>query len=83
MEEILDWRPFEYFTVRYSRGFLKLIITGELKPIAEGTQVYWNMRFDRSRPLWFYSTLCKLIAMRLMKMPECLATVERLIATER
>lgn len=82
IEEILDWRPFEYFTVRYSRGFLKLIITGELKPIAEGTQVYWNMKLDRSWPRWLYCPLCKLIAMRLMKLPECFATVERLIAAE-
>ncbi len=83
IEEILDWRPFEYFTVRYSRGFLKLIITGELRPNTEGTQVYWNMKVDRNWPRWFYCPLCKLIAMRLMKLPQCFQNVERLIAAER
>jgi uncharacterized protein YndB with AHSA1/START domain len=83
VEEILDWRPFEYFTVRYSRGFLKLIITGELKPNAKGTEVYWNMKIDRNWPRWFYCPLCKFIALRLMKLPQCFADVERLIAAER
>ncbi len=82
IEEILDWRPFEYFTVRYSRGFLKLIITGELKPTAEGTRVYWNMKVDRSWPRWLRCPISKLIATRLMKMQQCFATVERLIGAE-
>jgi class 3 adenylate cyclase len=83
IEEILDWRPFEYFTVRYSRGFLKLIITGELKPTAEGTQFYWNMKLDSSWPRRLLCPICKLIAMRLMKMQQCFETVERLIAAEK
>ncbi len=71
IEEILDWRPFEYFTVRYSRGFLKLIITGELIPTEEGTQVCWNMKLDSSWPRWLVCPICKLIATRLMKMKLC------------
>ncbi|NUO82566.1 DUF2652 domain-containing protein [candidate division KSB1 bacterium] len=82
IEEILDWRPFEYFTVRYSRGLLKLIITGELKPTAEGTQIYWNMKLDSAWPRWLVCPICKLIATRLMKMKQSFATVERLILAE-
>lgn len=82
IEEILDWRPFEYFTVRYSRGFLKLIITGMLKPTEEGTRVHWNMKFDSSGPRWLLCPICKLIALRLMRMRQCFQTVERLIVAE-
>lgn len=39
-EEILDWRPFHYFTERNTlRGSLKLVVTTELEPVADGTLV--------------------------------------------
>ena len=39
-EEILDWRPFQYFTERNTlRGSVKLVVTTELEAAPDGTRV--------------------------------------------
>jgi len=44
-EEILDWRPFRYFTERNTlRGSIKLVLTTELEEIEEGTRVRTRAR---------------------------------------
>ncbi len=51
VEEILDWRPFDYFTMRSTMqtpdGPLKLINTTELEPTPTGTKV--SLRFAKPR----------------------------------
>lgn len=43
-EEILDWRPFEYFTERRSFPGGRLVLTTELVPAPEGTSVRTRAR---------------------------------------
>ena len=47
VEEVLDWRPFDYFTVRSTMGTpagpIRFLTTFELEPTADGTQIH--MRF--------------------------------------
>ncbi|MEX0816590.1 MAG: DUF2652 domain-containing protein [Gaiellales bacterium] len=48
-EEILDWRPFQYFTERTTvTGGLRLILTTELGPDGDGTRVVTRGRPDGS-----------------------------------
>jgi uncharacterized protein YndB with AHSA1/START domain len=47
IEEILDWRPFDYFTVRFSLGF-PIEETIELTPADGGTRVVLRQRIPRS-----------------------------------
>jgi len=48
IEEVLDWRPFEYFTVRFQVGF-PIEETIELVPTGGGTRVVMRQRIPRSR----------------------------------
>jgi uncharacterized protein YndB with AHSA1/START domain len=47
IEEVLDWRPFDYFTVRSTMGTplgaIRFLTTFELEPTADGTRIH--MRF--------------------------------------
>jgi uncharacterized protein YndB with AHSA1/START domain len=49
VEEVLDWRPFDYFTVRSTMGTpagaIKFLTTFELEPTADGTLIH--MRFGK------------------------------------
>jgi hypothetical protein len=50
IEEILDWRPFQYYTVHLIKGRFKIMITSNLEPSGNGTQVRWNMKLLGSLP---------------------------------
>lgn len=79
IEHILDWRPFDYFTVRYRRGPLNLLITGELEALVEGTRVRWNMRLEGQLPRSLLRPACRFIALRLMQVEPCFAVLEQLM----
>jgi hypothetical protein len=46
IEQILDWRPFDYFTVRYTKDFLKFTVTHELKLLKKGTDLSWRLHTE-------------------------------------
>jgi uncharacterized protein YndB with AHSA1/START domain len=49
-EEILDWRPFEYFTERFAPpGLTPAEATASLTPTETGTRVIWRVRLPRAR----------------------------------
>lgn len=49
-EEILDWRPFDYFTERFAPpGLAPAEATAYLSPTETGTRVVWRMRLPRAR----------------------------------
>jgi hypothetical protein len=46
-EEILDWRPFEYFTERLAlAGGVRALLTTSLEPAASGTRIVTRVRRD-------------------------------------
>lgn len=59
LEQVLDWRPFRYYTVSFSKGMLKLVITGELEPTGAGTHFEWNMKLNGALPRWIRQRLCR------------------------
>jgi hypothetical protein len=59
IEEILDWRPFEYYTVNLSKGFLNIMITVELEPTNSGTHLQWNIKLKGGLPRWVRRRLCR------------------------
>jgi hypothetical protein len=61
IETILDWRPFDYYTVRLKKGILKLKITSELKPVPEGVLLQWNIKLDTQWPGWLRRPTTRLI----------------------
>jgi hypothetical protein len=61
IEYILDWRPFNYYTVRLKMGILAMKITSELHPVSEGILLQWNMKLDNRWPRWLRRPLTRLI----------------------
>ncbi|HSK17352.1 MAG TPA: DUF2652 domain-containing protein [Gaiellaceae bacterium] len=55
-EEILDWRPFDYFTERRTLvGSASLVLTTELEPVPGGTKVTTRGARDGGRIAWLRS----------------------------
>ncbi len=50
-EQILDWRPFDYFTERTSSGRRAVVLTTSLEPHGSGTRVVTRARPDGTRGL--------------------------------
>jgi uncharacterized protein YndB with AHSA1/START domain len=49
-EEVLDWRPFDYFTERFGPpGLAPADATAQLSATDTGTRVTWRMRLPRAR----------------------------------
>jgi hypothetical protein len=53
IEEILDWRPFKYYSIYLIKGPMKVLITSELEPAGSGTRVRWNMKLHSGMPRIF------------------------------
>ena len=51
VEEILDWRPPNYQTIRVTlpyRGYPKVLMTLELEPVRDGTNIVWRVGRPRA-----------------------------------
>ena len=59
LELILDWHPFDYYTVNLNKGVLNIMITGELEPTSKGTQLKWNIKLEGALPRWVRRRFCR------------------------
>lgn len=69
MEHILDWRPFEYYTVRFVGGSLNVLATISLEPLQSGTRVRWKMRVENRLPRGIRRVLAKFLMTKRMRLP--------------
>lgn len=76
-ETILDWHPFEYYTLDYPMGTQ----TRYLEPDPDGTQLTINIKFKMSLPRWLKRFLAYIIV-KLNKMDQQFDTLVRLIGEE-
>ena len=81
-EEVLDWRPFDYYTVRLGRGSIRMLITNELRENGDGTELRWSMVFEGRAPRALRSVASRLFATKLMQMPVRFERLERLVASD-
>ncbi len=81
-EEVLDWRPFEYYTVRLGRGRFRFLITGELHADDDAVGYRWSMAAETRAPRALRSALSRVFAYRLMQMPERFRRLHALLAVE-
>lgn len=79
IEHILDWQPFHYYTVRYARGRMSFLITGELTPDGAGTRVRWSIRLEGRLPRPVLGVCCRFIADRMMRIGEGFDAMEQLM----
>jgi hypothetical protein len=75
IEEVVDWRPFDYYTVRLERGVFRFRITGELQPEGESTALRMSIRMEGAGMGGLRSAFCRFFARRLVRLP---ARIDRL-----
>ncbi len=86
LENILDWRPFEYFTVEHTdpKSPMKFTFTYQLTltPDGAGTRLQAHILLQRPPwPRWVTRLLCKLFV-RLMGIEKSLHALRRLVAQD-
>ena len=69
MEHILDWHPFEYYTVRFVGGSLNALATITLEPLQSGTRVCWKMKVENRLPRGIRKVLAKVLITKRMRLP--------------
>jgi hypothetical protein len=69
MEHILDWRPFDYYTVRFVGGPLSVLATVTLEPLRSGTRVCWKMQVENRLPTGIRKVLGKALITSWMRLP--------------
>jgi hypothetical protein len=80
VENILDWRPFDYFTVEYP-GF-KTRVTEQLIPTSNGTRLTANMQINISLPKFLKRIVGNVFVKKLFEFEKTWVNIERLIAEE-
>jgi hypothetical protein len=82
IEEILDWRPFDYYTSQFRYGPVRLRVTGQLIEDGDGTDVRWRMSLESLLPGPIRGPICRFFANRLMRAPERFSHLDRLVESE-
>jgi hypothetical protein len=82
LEEVLDWRPFDYFTVRMRRSIIRFLITAELRTDGLHSELRWSIALEGSAPDRLRAALCRFFAQRLVRTAEGFDRLDRLVATE-
>ncbi|MCI0433511.1 MAG: DUF2652 domain-containing protein [Gemmatimonadetes bacterium] len=81
IEEVLDWRPFRYFTVRMKRGFIRFLLTAELTAEDDGTSVNWSVVLEGGAPPALRAYACRLLMTRVFRVPASFDRLDALVAT--
>lgn len=81
-EDVLDWRPFEYYTVLLRYGPVRIRVTGDLRPGEAATHLRWSMALESLVPGPFRGPACRYFAKRMMRVPERFENLDRLIAAD-
>lgn len=80
IEEILDWRPFDYYTVRLSKGRFRLLVTVEFRQKNNQTRIRWNMRHDGGLPSWIGRPLTRILVKKKLKLSDNFERMARMMA---
>jgi uncharacterized protein YndB with AHSA1/START domain len=85
LEDVLDWRPFDYFTVESrtsADGRMGVVTTHRLEPISGGTRLHTALRFRLPLPAWAARPVAAGLA-RMAHVDANLALMARLIREEQ
>jgi hypothetical protein len=77
VETILDWKPFEYYTVEYPMA----VQTHHLHPQGESTQLNTYFKLKMQLPRWLTRTMARSM-FRMFKMEEQFEKMEHMIGEE-
>ena len=83
-ETILDWRPFEYFTVQLVQSPFATLQTMQLDPLEDGraTRLHIRLKLAMRLPRWMSRRMCELAASKGFRYEQGLTKMAELIAEE-
>jgi hypothetical protein len=82
IEDVLDWRPFEYYTVRLGRGPFRFRVTGELRPDGAETDVRWSIVMTGGVPASMRRAVCRVFTKSMMRVPARFDRLARVAADD-
>jgi hypothetical protein len=80
IEEVLDWRPFDYYTALLRYRAVTIRVTGELRAEEDATELRWSLSLDSFVPRPLRGPACRFFATRLMRAPARFEKLDQLIA---
>ena len=83
IEQVLDWKPFDYYTIRLVAPSVKLLATVKLEPGVDGTRIRWRLALESMLPGWAASAVIRLLLRRRMRLRQGLEEMSRLMAADR
>lgn len=83
IEYVLDWRPFEYYTVRVTSRGIDALMTVELTPSDRKTRLAWRVKLELPFPGWLLRRIARLLVRRRMRLDESFDEMERLMGVDR
>jgi hypothetical protein len=83
IEQVLDWKPFDYYTIRLVAPSVKLLATVTLEPNGGGTRIRWRLALESMLPGWAAGPVTKLLLTRRMRLRQGLEEMSRLMAADR
>lgn len=82
IEHVLDWRPFDYFTVRVTSRGLDVLMTVDLTAADEVTRLRWRLKVELPLPRRMLSWIASRLIRRRMRLQEGFERLEVLMETE-
>ena len=83
IERVLDWRPFDYYTVRLEASPWPVFMTIEMHETDEGTLLRWCIRIDSRLPRWVLTRVARRIVTRIMELEASLEQLADRLAEAR
>jgi len=82
VEQITDWRPFDYFSTEVREGPITIRDTVLLAEVPEGTRLSHRIRFDLPLPRVIIKLIAGSVVKRVMKLEQCWDRIEGLLREE-
>lgn len=83
IEYVLDWRPFNYYTVRVTASGIDVVATVLLQAEGSKTVVRWRMKVEAPMPRFLLAALARMLTRRRMRLEAGFDEMERLMAEAR
>jgi hypothetical protein len=83
LEHVLDWRPFDYYTIRLVSGRIRVLATVSLKPRRGGTRLRWRIALESQLPRWAGGLATRLLLARRMRIETGLTRMAALMNAAR
>lgn len=83
IEQILDYRPYQYYTSRMGRGLLNFTLTVKFEEIDSGTRLYWHIKMNSILPKFITRFITWLIAVKGLKVHDGFERLFQLVEEEK